>query len=125
MNSKNFFYKSCSVWYSISEFLIKSESLAFIWSQSRHFSLSKLNIISKNLFYKNCSVCAIGTINCFCIILSNYLLFVAWHFSLPICYFISDDFYLKPAIPCKNLFPFAPVVRLVIFFIILYDITSL
>jgi len=31
------------------------------------------------------------------------------------CYFISDEFYLKLVITCKNLFPFAPVVRLVIF----------
>ena len=44
------------------------------------------------------------------------LLFVSCYLLLAIFYFISDDFYLKLAITCKNLFPFAPVVRLVIFF---------
>ena len=48
-------------------------------------------------------------------ILSYYLLFVSCYLLLAICYFISDNFYLKLAITCKNLFPFAPVVRLVIF----------
>ena len=49
---------------------------------------------------------------------SYYMVFVAFYLSLAICYFMTDYFYLKLAITCKNLFPFAPVVRLVIF---LYD----
>ena len=49
-------------------------------------------------------------------ILSYYSLFVACYLSFAICYLISGDFYLKLAITYKNLFPFAPVVRLVIFF---------
>ena len=48
-------------------------------------------------------------------ILNYYLLFVSWYLLLAICYFIFDNFYLKLAISCKNLFPFAPVVRLIIF----------
>ena len=48
-------------------------------------------------------------------ILTYYLLFVSCYLLLAICYFIYDDFYLKLAITCKNLFPFAPVVCLVIY----------
>ena len=46
---------------------------------------------------------------------SYYVLFVSCFLLLAICYFISDDFYLKLAITCKKLFPLAPVVQLVIF----------
>ena len=41
---------------------------------------------------------------------TRYLLLSIWYILL-----FSDNFYLKLAITCKNLFPFAPVVRLVIF----------
>ena len=51
---------------------------------------------------------------------SYYMVFVAFYLSLAICYFMTDYFYLKLAITCKNLFPFAPVVCLVIFFFIVY-----
>ena len=34
---------------------------------------------------------------------------------LAICYLLSYTFYVKLAFTCKNVFPFAPVVRLVIF----------
>ena len=54
--------------------------------------------------------------------MTSYLLLFIYICILAICcllfdifYFISDNFYLKLAISCKNLFPFAPVVRLVIF----------
>ena len=37
VESKNFFYKTCSVWYVTLECGIKSESLAVLWSSSSHF----------------------------------------------------------------------------------------
>ena len=42
-------------------------------------------------------------------------MYVECYLWLSICYLLSESFYLKLAITCKNLFPFASVVRLVIF----------
>ena len=42
-------------------------------------------------------------------------MYATCYLLLSICYLLSESFYLKIAITCKNLFPFAPVVRLVIF----------
>ena len=54
--SKNFFYKSCSVWYAIWEYHIKSEIKLPFGHKAVISSLSKLNMESKNFFYKSCSV---------------------------------------------------------------------
>ena len=54
--SKNLFYKSCSVWYAIWEFWMKSETLALIGHKTVISSLSKLKTNQKNFFFKSCSI---------------------------------------------------------------------
>ena len=55
--SKNFFYKSSSVWYAIWEFHIKTKVELSFSQNAVILSLSKLNTESKTSFYKSCSVC--------------------------------------------------------------------
>ena len=92
IESKNFFYKSCSIWCVIWRYSIKSESYAAI------LSLFKLWIKSKKKFTK-------VTFDIF------YLWFV-------ICDLQSVTFFLKLAITCKNLVLSLVVVHLVIFYIV-------
>ena len=54
---KNFFYKSCSVWYAIIECGIQSESKAVILSHSSNFTLSKLSIKSIKILLRNLFSC--------------------------------------------------------------------
>ena len=68
-------------------------------------SLWKLSIKSKNFFTKD-ALLSFG---------HKAVIFSLSKLSLDGKKLISDNFYLKVAITCKNVFPFAPVVCLVIF----------
>ena len=57
IESKNLFYKSCSVWYAIWECNKEMKVKLSFGHKAAILSLYKLNIEPKNLFYKSCSVC--------------------------------------------------------------------
>ena len=56
MESKNFFYKSCLVWYAIKDYDKKVKVKLSFGQKTVISSLSKLNIESKNFFYESCSI---------------------------------------------------------------------
>ena len=53
IESKNFFYKSCSVWYAIWDYHIKVKVKLSFGHKAVISSLSKPNMGSKNFFYKS------------------------------------------------------------------------
>ena len=67
------------------------------------------------LKYANMQVCKYANMQ---VCKNARMLFASCYLWLAICYLLTESFFLKLAITCKNLFPFAPVVRLVIFFFI-------
>ena len=56
LNTKTFFYKSCSVWYAFWEQNIKSKGLAVNWSHNSHFVTFWTKHQIKKFFYNSCSV---------------------------------------------------------------------
>ena len=78
-----------------------------------------------NLKLALCSICCLLLAIFYLLILTCYLLFaicfllyVTCYLLLVICYSLSDTSYLKLATSCKNLIPFAPVVRLALVLLI-------
>ena len=56
IESKNFFYKSCSVWYAVWECQIKAKVKLLFGHKAVISSLSKQSIEQKKIFCKSCSV---------------------------------------------------------------------